>query len=192
MQEIWKDIDGYNGRYKVSNLGRVKSFARSYKTNDGRLLSATSTRGYMYVCLTAKNGKKKSEPLHRLVAKAFVPNPNNYKEINHRDEDKRNNTATNLEWCTREYNMSYGTARVRQGISMGNPVEQLIDGDIVIATYASAEIASRLLNIDSSSIHKCCVNKRVYAGGYMWRYLNSSGHISQKYATTSLPESHES
>ena len=118
MQEIWKDIDGYNGRYKVSNLGRVKSFARPYKTNDGKLLSAASTRGYMYVCLTAKNGKQKSEPIHRLVAKAFVPNPNNYKEINHKDEDKSNNTATILEWCTREYNMSYGTARNEDGVQV--------------------------------------------------------------------------
>jgi len=165
MQEIWKDIKGYEGKYQISNLGNVKSFLKGKEY----LLKPYSTRGYLSIGLW--DGQKKQTVLiHRLVASAFIPNPNGYKEINHKDENKSNNNINNLEWCTREYNMSYGTARLRQGISSGKPIEQLTLNNIVIAWYCSAEIACKLTNIDSSSIIKCCNGKRKYAGGYMWRY----------------------
>jgi hypothetical protein len=118
--------------------------------------------------------KKQTVLIHRLVALAFIPNPNGYKEINHKDEKKQNNNVDNLEWCTREYNMAYGSARLRQGISVGNPVKQLAMDNIVIAKYSSANIAGTLTNTDASSIIKCCRGTRKYAGGYAWQYDEKS------------------
>lgn len=168
MQEIWRDIPSFNGVYQVSNIGRVKSF----KKGKERILSQSLTRGYPSVTLTDENGKHATYLVHRLVGFAFIPNPNGYKEINHKDENKTNNNIDNLEWCTREYNMSYKTARLRQGISYGKPVEQIIIDNIVIAKYCSAEVAAKINDIDSSSIHKCCKGKRQFAGGYYWRYCD--------------------
>lgn len=172
MVEIWKDIEGYEGLYQVSNAGRVKSFiARNGVTNkEGHILSANSCRGYPSVRLCKSDGSRKTFLVHRLVAAAFVPNPNGYNEVNHKDENKLNGTASNLEWCTRGYNMAYGTARLRQGISSGQPVEQCTLDGIKIATYCSAETAGKINRLDPSSIHKCCKHKRKYAGGYQWRY----------------------
>lgn len=111
MIEIWKDILGYEGLYQVSNLGNVRSlnYRRSGKT---KLLKQGTDNGYKRVELS-KNGKKKKYWVHRLVAIAFISNPNNYKEVNHKDEDKSNNNVNNLEWCTREYNNNYGTRNKR-------------------------------------------------------------------------------
>ena len=172
MQEIWKDIVGYEGRYMISNKGRVKSFARP-SSGTGRLLTPYITRGYCSVGLTDSNGNRRTFLVHRLVAKAFIPNPQGYAEVNHKDENKQNNACDNLEWCTREYNMSYGNARLRQGISYGKPVDQIALDGSVIARYCSAEFASMLTGTDASSIHKCCKGKRKYANGYEWQYSNS-------------------
>jgi len=169
MQEIWKDIKGYEGKYQISNLGNVKSFFKGKE----RSLKPFLTNGYFSIGLW--DGQKRQTVLiHRLVAFAFIPNPNGYKEINHKDENKQNNNVDNLEWCTREYNMAYGSARLRQGISRGNPVKQLAMDNIVIARYSSANIASILTNIDASSIIKCCQGTRKYAGGYAWQYDEKS------------------
>lgn len=167
MQEIWKDIPGYEGFYQVSNTGKVKSFQKGKPL----FLKTSLTKGYVTVNLF-QNKKIKKCLVHRLVALAFIPNPNNYREINHKDENKLNNCVDNLEWCTRSYNMAYGTARLRQGISNGNSIKQCIVGDIEIARYCSAEIASQLLNIDASSIIACCKGKRGEAGGYFWKYCD--------------------
>ena len=162
MQEIWKPIPYYENLYEVSNLGNVKSLRNKI------ILKPFLTRGYFSVNLS-KDGICKTFLIHRLVALAFIPNPNNYKEVNHKDEIKTNNNVDNLEWCTREYNMSYGKARFVQGVSCGNPVLQIYN-DIVIAWYYSSEFASKITGIDCSSIIKCCKGKRVYAGGYKWKY----------------------
>jgi hypothetical protein len=164
MQEIWKDIEGYKGLYQISNLGNVKSFSKGKE----HLLKPCPTGGYLSIGLW--DGQKKQTVLiHRLVALAFIPNPNGYKEINHKDENKLNNNVDNLEWCTREYNMCYKNARFHQGISHGVAVKQILV-DTQIATYYSAEFAAKVNNIDVSSILKCCNGKRKTAGGYMWEY----------------------
>jgi hypothetical protein len=115
--EIWKDVVGYEGFYQVSNYGNIKSIDRLIKHKNINRTSKTKgkirtirfcTRGYPMVML-CKNGIKKMKIIHRIVAQAFIPNPNNFPEVNHKDEDKSNNNVTNLEWCTRIYNINYGT-----------------------------------------------------------------------------------
>jgi len=102
MEEVWKYIFDYPN-YQVSNLGRIRSL-KTYKI----LKLKKNKDGYLVVCL-CKYSKKHTIFVHRLVAKAFVPNYNNYTVINHKDEDKTNNIYTNLEWCTQKYNVNYGT-----------------------------------------------------------------------------------
>lgn len=104
MEEIWKDIDGYDGLYKVSNLGRIMSFHRG-KT---KLLSLTNKNEKGYLKLTlCKNGKQKTYKVHRLVANAFLPNENEYNELNHKDGNKLNNCVSNLEWITHKENIMH-------------------------------------------------------------------------------------
>lgn len=100
MREEWKPIAGYEGLYKVSNLGRV--------CNTQKVLKQTvSRKGYARVGLH-KNGNLKTIEIHRLVAQAFLDNPNGFPEVNHKDENKLNNMVENLEWCTRKHNVTYG------------------------------------------------------------------------------------
>ena len=119
MKEIWKDIKGYEGYYQISSLGRVKSLNRTKKHSYNSIallkekyLKPQSANGYKFVRL-CKGNNVKMKIVHRLVAEAFIPNPNNYKEINHKDENKSNNNISNLEWCTHKYNINYGTRNER-------------------------------------------------------------------------------
>lgn len=118
--EIWKDIIGFEQYYQVSNLGRVRSKDRIVITpktsyfKKGRILipSLDGKGNYLFVGLHVNN-KVKLIYIHRLVAQNFIPNPHNYKQVNHINENKKDNRADNLEWCTAEYNMNYGTAMQR-------------------------------------------------------------------------------
>lgn len=111
MEEIWKDIDGYEGLYQISTLGRVKALARdipgAYKNKEFIKKLSHDMYGYPQVGLS-RNSKYSPKKVHRLVAIAFIPNPNGYKEVNHKDENKDNNHVDNLEWCTTQYNLTYG------------------------------------------------------------------------------------
>lgn len=114
MSEVWKPVKGYEGYYEVSNLGRVKSKARKYYRSDvlyhlkERVMKVSpSSSGYNTIILTV-NGKAKSYLLHRLIALAFIENPQNKKCINHKDGDKFNNSLENLEWCTYSENRNHG------------------------------------------------------------------------------------
>lgn len=191
-KEIWKDIPNYEGLYQVSNQGRVKSLAaivvsprqKSYLKKE-RILKLNKTRsGYIDVQLS-KNGVIKHHRIHKLVALAFLPNPSRLPQINHINENKEDNRAINLEWCTCEYNINYGTGIKRRAASFrkkhGTPVVQLtMDGDFV-ARYESikdAEIATGICgsNIRAYARHKAYRNKagnytpRLSAGGYKWEY----------------------
>ena len=116
--EEWRDIKGYEGKYQVSNLGRVKSLKDSHGNYREKILSNTPTKdGYLTVGLY-KKGKSKPYKVHRLVAEAFIENTNNHPIINHKDENKQNNRVDNLEWCTYQYNNTYGTRTKRQSEKM--------------------------------------------------------------------------
>ena len=121
--EIWKPIKGYEGIYKVSNKGRILAERHFLTRKNGikqfckeQIVQPSSkiNSGYYIVNLIKENDKQRHFLIHRLVALAFIPNPSNLPEVNHRDEDKRNNDVTNLEWCTKEYNSIYGTCQERR------------------------------------------------------------------------------
>ena len=103
--EEWKDIKGYEGIYQISNKGRVKSLKFN---KENILIPAKHNRGYLFINL-CKNGKVKKYLIHRLVAEAFLPNPDNLPQVNHKDENKLNNNVENLEWCSNKYNVNYGS-----------------------------------------------------------------------------------
>lgn len=103
----WRAVPGYEGLYEVSNKGNVRNVRRN------TLLRSSNNQGYKRVYLY-KNGIRKGFRVHRLVAQAFIPNPDNLPEVNHRDEDKLNNSVDNLEWCTAKYNSNYGTRNIRR------------------------------------------------------------------------------
>lgn len=111
--EMWKDIKGYEKLYQISNLGRVKSLPKFYQ-GEKILKSRKDRYGYLYVGVI-KNKIKKYLKIHRLVAEAFILNPNNYPAVNHKDENKLNNKIKNLEWCTAEYNNTYNDRAKKAG-----------------------------------------------------------------------------
>ena len=124
VEVVRKPVKGYEGYYEVDQFGRVFGLERIIKVNDNgrnyekpiagkQLKQSMHTKGYKTVSLT-KNGKTKTLFVHRLVAEAFIPNVDNLPMVNHKDEDKTNNFVENLEWCTNDYNINYGTARKRQ------------------------------------------------------------------------------
>lgn len=116
MKEVWKCINGYDGLYQVSNLGRVKSLDKRVPTNGGtrvmkgKILKGRTTKyGYLQIGLTDKNNYRVNRYVHRLVAEAFIPNPQNKKEVNHIDCNKKNNGVDNLEWVNRKENMQHAS-----------------------------------------------------------------------------------
>lgn len=176
MKEIWKDVVGYEGLYKVSNLGNVMGLKR------GKILSPQERQhGYLAVCLygrPSKNGRFRQVSVHRIVAEAFVPNPNRFKEVNHKDENKQNNVAENLEWCSHKQNVLYGTAIERRKEKQINgkqsrPIAQFtMDGDLV-KVFPSISEADRN-GYGRSNICKCAQGSPQYthAYGYIWRYAD--------------------
>lgn len=182
MEEKWKDIKNYEGLYQVSNLGRVRSLNHIRKNGKsennvyitkGRILKAAIQNvGYMFVVLS-KNGKTKGYRVHRLVAEAFIPNPNNYKCVNHKDENKQNNCVNNLEWCTHEYNNNYGTKPMKIAKGNSKKVNQYdLDGNF-IKQWESLMEAERYLKIKKShvGISACCKGKIKTSYGYRWKYV---------------------
>lgn len=114
--EIWKPIKKYEGLYEISSLGRVKSLNYNH-TGKSKILKPALRGGYLAVSLF-KNNNLKTFPIHRLVAIAFIPNPNNFSQVNHKNEQKTQNYVTNLEWCTQKYNVNYGTRSKRVSETM--------------------------------------------------------------------------
>ena len=174
MEEIWKPIEGYEGRYEISSHGRVKSFA--IDKNVGRLLHPVKTNlGYLTVRLYKGKGDSDWFPVHRLVAKAFLENPSNYPEINHKDEVKDHNWIDNLEWCDRTYNINYGTRIQRVSESHINN-EYLsrkvysIDESGKVENYDSIGEAERQTGFSHSNIVRTLKGRTSHCGNRRWFY----------------------
>ena len=183
--EEWRDVKGYEGRYEVSSFGNIKSLISGGKIMKPNFVG----RGYATVELF--NGHKGQRILiHRIVAKAFIPNPNNHPIINHIDENKTNNCMDNLEWCTYSHNSRHGTMQqrrmagtdygtaLRKEIAIKNgkmackPIVQI--GKNFITEWDSAKQASSTLKINASHIAETCKGKRSSAGGFDWKYKRGS------------------
>ena len=175
--EEWKDIKGYEGLYQVSNLGRVKSLCRneeghtkSYCRKE-KILKPAKTH-YLFVCL-CKNGVKKNYRIHRLVAETFLPNPNGYKEVNHKTEDKTDNSVENLEWCDRVYNNNYGSRNERAGKKHQKKVCQYdASNGVLINTYNSCREAANAIGGHEANISACALGRKNSYYGFKWRYAS--------------------
>lgn len=176
MQEVWKDVSGWEGKYRVSNLGRV--MALNYRQVKGRteiMSYSVNGHGYLSVIFT-KNGAHKMYRVNRLVAEAFVPNPNNFPEVNHIDGDKKNNRADNLEWTDRKGNAKhasenglYNSQVPKTGPTACVPVlaTEIKTGNEM--RFASITEASKTLGVNYSSISKCIKGERKKTNEYYFR-----------------------
>lgn len=174
--EIWKDIKGYNGKYQISNMGNVKSMWRNnqYKSQIGTpktLKKYKHKQGYMVVFLT-NNGETKQCFIHRLVAEAFIPNPDNLPQVNHKNEIKNDNRVENLEWCTGKYNSNYGTRVERHKTMISKPIMQFTLDGIFVKEYKSATEASKETGYNASYIRMVCNGTRPQAYNYKWINLS--------------------
>ncbi len=178
---IWKDIQGFEGKYQVSNTGLVKSLARQ-KTHERILKTCKGKDGYLRAPLSLGLHKYKYIFVHRLVAEAFLDNPNNYPCINHKDENKENNSVYNLEWCTHKYNSNYGTRTerfIKSDLNNPRKSKRIAQFDLngnFIKEYPSVKEIGRQFNNMSmcSNIVQCCKGQRnrVNAYGFKWKYVD--------------------
>lgn len=186
MREIWKDVVGYEGLYQVSNFGRVKHLEYTFTNCSGShvvkekiINSYLQNNGYR-LCHLYKKNTRKMFLLHRLVAEAFIPNPNNYPIINHKDSNPQNCEVSNLEWCTYSYNAkySYDTTNRKEKMNWKKGKENA-NSKPVYATDKDGNIlfhfdcimdAQRSLGILNSGIVACLKRKTKTAGGYIWHY----------------------
>ncbi len=187
--EVWKDVEDLDGAYSVSNLGRVRSNKRkcrawitkrgkeSIRTVEARICKQHIVMFYFKVQLSYPD-KKKHVNVHRLVAEAFISNPNNYPAINHKDENKLNNKVENLEFCSYAYNNNYGTRNERISKAQRNipckskrVLQMSLDGS-PIKVWDSICEAGRA-GYDRKSISKCCRNAKGYntCGGFKWEFI---------------------
>lgn len=166
MEYEIKDIEGYEGLYQIDNQGNVFSL----KYGKRRKLSVgVQSQGYLSVML-CKDGKPNRFRIHRLVAQAFLPNPNNLPQVNHKDEDKTNNKANNLEWCTAQYNLDYSDVWRKSAKAKSKHILQYTKDGQFIKEYPSIEEAYRQTGINCGQICWCCKGKYKSAGNYKWKY----------------------
>ena len=179
-KEYWKPVVGYEGLYEVSNWGRVKSLKRlvksprGYRTVCERTLKPTKdSHGYLCVSLY-KEGEMKFVKIHRLVAEAFLNNPDNLPQINHKDEDKTNNHVNNLEWCDAQYNCNYGTRTERLSKSQINGkrskivIQYNLDGTFVREWQSTRECERN--GFDKGAVCKCCLGELKKYKDFIWKY----------------------
>jgi hypothetical protein len=176
--EEFRDIEGFEGEYQISNYGRVYSLISKKFLKFGKVGGG----GYSQVSLY-KEDKKKNYYVHRLVANAFIPNPLNLPQVNHKDENPSNNHVFNLEWCDASYNINYGshTERMLQhpnwkashkkvAEKQSKSVQQFTKNGEFVAEYPSVHEAERQTSINNQNISSCCNGKRCFAGGFVWRH----------------------
>jgi len=183
MDEIWKPVPGYEGFYEASTTGKIRSIGYTYsgtgnyhKRQEPRILKGSKDKNGYIIQVLCLRGTRKTYKEHRLIASTFIPNPNNYEQINHKDENVVNNSVDNLEWCTSSYNNNYGKRRKRLSESLRNnpkkskPVIQLDMDRNFVARYPSAKEAQRQTHICNIS---CACNRsfrHLTSGGYIWEW----------------------
>lgn len=178
--EQWRDIDGFEGMYQVSDQGRVRSVERTIKMKRngkeydmhlrGKILSLTHTRGgYMSVQIF-KDSKYYTYKVHRLVAIAFLPNPDSLPEINHIDGNKTNNVSNNLEWCTKSHNIRHAfNSGLIDKHNMTFNRKKVVRSDGVI--FNSLTEAANAVGSNVSNVSMCCHGKLAHTGGYGFQFL---------------------
>lgn len=182
----FKDIPGYEGLYEISREGVVYRKQQTYINNLGnkcirkrRKIATRIVNGRPYITL-CKDGKPKDHHIHRLLAETYIPNPNNYPMINHKDENIMNNSLDNLEWCTNSYNQSYGTCPQRKAKAQLNRqlVVKVLD-EKHITIYESARYAARVNNGNHTNILRACENRKGYKNikSFRWRFPTLSERI---------------
>lgn len=194
MKEIWKGIYGYEGKYQVSNLGRIKSLSRkrwngfTYANKKEQILKPRlKQHGYLRVCLYDGNRNSKDVEIHRLVAQAFIPNPNNLPCVNHKDENPQNNKVLNLEWCDYKYNNNYGnhnlklsltkqkkkykSIAIKNGRKASKAVVQFDLNGKQLHIFFSQSEAARETNSTQDGISRCCNGKCKSHNGYLWKLV---------------------
>lgn len=164
MIEELIDIKGYEGLYQVSNLGEIYSILKNKK-----LIGYVNNKGYRYVQL-CKGNKRSGFSVHRLVAEAFIPNPENKPQVNHIDEDKTNNMVSNLEWCTAKENINHGTARERTMEHLRQPIRAIDIASGEYNNYESLTQCGKELGLEISNISNQLKGKRKHVGGYVFEY----------------------
>lgn len=173
--EEWKDIEGYEGIYQISNMGRVKSLSRKiwngvkfFQSSEKILKPGIDSVGYCVVSLYKNDGKAQTVRVHRLVAKAFIPNPNAYRVINHIDANRTNNNVTNLEWCTHKQNSAHAI-KIGSMNKMMHPVQVVETGQVFPSLSECARQMSEY-NVDVKHISDCLRGKLKTHAGFHFKY----------------------
>lgn len=183
MEEIWRDVPGFEQHYQVSNYGRLRSRKRVGRNCNGKswpdewraIKPIVCKNGYLEASFSV-NGKRTVMLLHRLVAKVFISNPCGYPEVNHMDENIQNCRADNLEWCTSKYNANYGTRNARFTAKLrernGKPVNQYAKDGTFIRRWDCITDAEKECGFDVSSIIRTCKHRQMTSYGYKWEYAS--------------------
>jgi len=185
--ETWKPVVGYEGLYEVSSMGRVKSLGRVDRFNkkwNCRIMKPTYVGKHYQMVRLCKKGKTKNQKVHRLVAEAFIPNPDKKPQVNHIDGNKDNNCADNLEWCTNSENQLHARENGLNSMAKNNatysiPVDMYTRDGVFVKTFPSMCEAARNTGVKDSNISACCQKAflKYTAGGFCWKYAEGGVQI---------------
>lgn len=173
MNEIWKQVEGFEDLYQISNLGRLKSLRKNGKKADSVVKPILNPKTKYYTCLLWRNSKRIGRYYHRLVAQHFIPNPLNLPEVNHIDGNKANNTVSNLQWATKQQNRQHAIKlglwkhtdshkKAMGDFNRANKIKKVYQYDKegnYITEYDSVQLAAIAISGSASNISNCCLNK---------------------------------